>query len=535
MKEQIMQRDNMNFIKNQFGKDLWIQVYGHQNMNGADGLFWTGLIPSEKVEEILKTTRWEHQIGSISPGFTVYGDKNIVYDRTSGNEYEPLLFVRDFSGVKNSYIEVSEEFRLLNNLYYDYNENKYFHILDSGELDLVIKQEQDNVYIKLSYLKRFAAVKQVAIVLYFDIKCTADQTLEELALEPVSEEYFGSDCCFDYNLRNYKATNMKSCSIISGKKLLFGVDIEKCGYWPYDKEKKYEEYIIGVDEDGTEINYNSNPDKLSSYFEKNPTTPNYLTPIYFSKDVLTKYYSKPEFYEVNDGHIRCQGLWLLNIDNSSKDYVSAYLGDLGRDIPNKEQLYWKSFNIVPDGTLSETKFKRDFLAQFANPELSDLKFKQIFIKFKNKWSEEFDWELFLELSDKDKYNFEHLRIPVSKSQVEFDGLVLSLVKTLIDSLNEKALNKVITNKDDLRGSISLIERFLEEQKISQYEQHIQFLRKLQNLRSTGSGHRKGKGYEKTSKEFGLEDGNFIYVFENILKDAILFIEFLEKSFFKSSH
>ncbi|MFJ7638426.1 hypothetical protein [Peribacillus sp. NPDC097225] len=82
---------------------------------------------------------------------------------------------------------------------------------------------------------------------------------------------------------------------------------------------------------------------------------------------------------------------------------------------------------------------------------------------------------------------------------------------------------MISNKDDLKGSISLIERFFEEQKISQYEQHIQFLRNLQSLRSTGSGHRKGKSYEKASEKFGLEDNNFIEVFERILKDAISFI------------
>ncbi|MFJ7638428.1 hypothetical protein [Peribacillus sp. NPDC097225] len=119
MKEQIVQIENMNFIINRFGKDLWVQVYGHRNMNGADGLFWTGLVPSEKVEDALKTTNWEHQIGSMSPGFIKYGNESIEYDRISGDMYEPLLFFRDFSGVKDSYIEISEEFRLLNNLYYD--------------------------------------------------------------------------------------------------------------------------------------------------------------------------------------------------------------------------------------------------------------------------------------------------------------------------------------------------------------------------------------------------------------------------------
>ncbi len=57
--------------------------------------------------------------------------------------------------------------------------------------------------------------------------------------------------------------------------------------------------------------------------------PTYLTPIYFSKDVLAKYYLKPELYEVNDGYIRCQWVWKLDVDNLNKDYVSVYLGDLG--------------------------------------------------------------------------------------------------------------------------------------------------------------------------------------------------------------
>jgi hypothetical protein len=48
------------------------------------------------------------------------------------------------------------------------------------------------------------------------------------------------------------------------------------------------------------------------------------------------------------------------------------------------------------------------------------------------------------------------------------------------------------------------------------------------LRSTGSGHRKGKGYKKASERFNLQNGNFAEVFENVLNDAILFIEFLEE-------
>jgi hypothetical protein len=526
------QMENINFIINRLGKELWVQVYGHRDLNGADALFWAGLIPNEKVAQGLTTSNWEHQIDCVSPGFVRYGRDVITYDRFSGFEYEPLIYHREFSGIKKSYIEISEEFRLLNNLFFEAKDNKYYSVCDNGELEPVVKIEEDNVYIKLNYLKRYASVKQMGIALYFDIKIQSDKSLSELGIEPMSENYKISDCNFDYyiNGNDYALCTNKSYSVIHGKKILFGVSIEECGYWPYDNAKSYEEYILGINEDGKEITFTSNPDNLANNFGANPDSPHYLTPIYFSKDVLTKYYSKPELYEVNDGHIRCQGLWILQIDNLNKDYVSVYLGDLGRDLPHKEQVYWKSFNIMSDGKLSETKFKRDFLAQFADPEIADMRFKQLFVSFKKKWHKKFGWELFLELSEDDEYNFQHLRIPVSNSQVEFDVLILSLVKTLIDSINEKGLNRLIANKEDLKGSISKIERYFEEQNVAGYEAHIKFLRNLQELRSTGSGHRKGKGYNKASERFGLKDKNFAEVFENILEDAISFIEFLDGQF-----
>ncbi|MGM0714146.1 hypothetical protein [Brevibacillus parabrevis] len=531
MDEKFMQIDNINYIINRLGKELWIQVYGHQNMNGADALFWAGLIPNEHMARVLKNTDWEHEIGSYSPGFVGYGSGDYVYNKYSGFEYEPLLFLRDFHGIKESHIEISEEFRLLNNLYYDHKENKYLNISDTGELEPVVKIEKENVYIKLSYLKRFAAVKQMGVALYFDIRFDSKNSLEEMGLNSKYGNHYASDCCFDFNYNNYDSimSQNRSCSIIHGKKILFGVSIEECGYWPYDTQKDYEDFVVGIDDDGQEVKFTSDPDKLGNYFGANPDAPHYLTPVYFSKDVLNKYYSKPELYEVNDGHIRCQGLWLLRVDNLNKEYVSVYLGDLGRDIPQKEQVYWKSYNIIPDGKLSDAKFKRDFLAEFADPEIADMKFKLAFTRFRKKWAEKFGWDLFLELTEADKYNFEHLRIPISNSQVEFDGLTLSLVKTIIDSINEKALNKLIGNSEDLKGSISRLERYLGEQNLTGFEIHIKFLRDLQELRSTGSGHRKGKSYEKVTERFNLVNNNFVEVFEEILERSILFIDFLDQS------
>jgi hypothetical protein len=38
--------------------------------------------------------------------------------------------------------------------------------------------------------------------------------------------------------------------------------------------------------------------------------------------------------------------FILRADVNNDDYVAVFLGDLA-DLPIKEQLYWKSFNIPP--------------------------------------------------------------------------------------------------------------------------------------------------------------------------------------------
>jgi hypothetical protein len=55
--------------------------------------------------------------------------------------------------------------------------------------------------------------------------------------------------------------------------------------------------------------------------------------------------------------------------------VIVFLGDLGRDLPESERAYWRSFNIAPDGPpLSTTAFTRSIRGWFADPARTDLAF-----------------------------------------------------------------------------------------------------------------------------------------------------------------
>ena len=271
---------------------------------------------------------------------------------------------------------------------------------------------------------------------------------------------------------------------------------------------------------------------ISNYFGANPGAPHYLTPVFFKKEVLQRYLSRPNIFSVEAGYLRCQSLWGIEIDNEHKDMVSVYLGDLGRDLPVQEHSHWKQYNIATDARLSTNAVKRDFLCAFTQPEISDLKFKSNFKQFVNTWREQYQWDLFLPLSQNDEYNFKTLHLPITDGQEEFDHLVLSLVKTMIDSLNEKEIVKQFKNPTDLKGGISKLEYWLSELNFPDYQQQIKFLRNLQELRSTGTGHRKGKGYEKAAGVFGLNTDNYVDVFDRILLQANAFILFLAKNFLK---
>ena len=298
-----------------------------------------------------------------------------------------------------------------------------------------------------------------------------------------------------------------------------------CGYWPFEKERKYAEYIIGANEYGEPIYFTSNPIKLGDYFGGNPGAPHYLTPVFFEKAVLHKYMSEPTRFTIENGHLYCGNLWGISIDIDHRDCVMVYLGDLGRDLPECEQDYWKSFNILTDEKISKSSFLRDFMNVASYPQIADVRFKNEYKTLNEKWENGLGWPLFIPLTCSDEYNLENIRIPLGNGQEEFDQQVLALNKILIDSLNEKKIGKDIVLKDDMKG-ISKLEEWMKTNNCKGFEEHIGFLRNLQELRSTGTGHRKGKDYEKIASKFDLSDIDKKADFERILNKAISFLLYM---------
>ena len=529
MTKPIYQSKMLEFIK-QFPNNgkVMIPIYGKTDAYETDAFFQCILFPIGKVAEEMETDD-TNQWRGMCPGFTSYGlgnDADIVYTRFN-NEYnmEPFVIKRDFDGLgKRPEIEIVEEFRLLNNLYFDREKNEYVDLTNDT---VVVKVENDFVMVHRKYLKRYLAVKEMAMLIHIDSRYVLDTLDPDIKAEDYTEKV--DNKIYSVSIGKSGISKEVSFSLIYAKFVIHGCPIKDCGYWPYDENnREYEDFIIGVNDEGDDLTFTSDPSKLADYYGKNPDAPHYLTPVFFRREVLQKYYNNPDRYSIEPGIIRCGAWWSLYIDNESSDYVSAYLGDLGRDLPdNDEQKYWKIYNIAIDGKLSESKLKRDFFSMFSTSESPIFIFQHKYEEINNTFEDKLSFPLFLPLHDDDKYALSGLRIPLLESQPEFDSQVLALTKLLIDSLNEKKLKEGLQLSEEIRGSISVLEKFFETKGLIDYTGIVKFLRNLQELRSASSAHRKGKNYGKIAKVFEIGSISYAAAFEKITNKANAVLNYLD--------
>ncbi len=320
-----------------------------------------------------------------------------------------------------------------------------------------------------------------------------------------------------------------------GKHLFEPLPKSKSGFWPFaeDPKEKYAEFIIDVDKFGDDVTYTSNPNELKTPADPenvrgvNSDAPSYLTPVHFSKQVLDKYYQEPSKYDVRESTLHCGGLWCLFIDDNHEDRVCAWLGDLGRDLPYSEQQHWLIHNIPPKGGVSQTYFKRQLMGQFTNSNQPEHMFKQHYRNLQKVCEEQLSWQLLLPLEEGDEHHFKRLRTSPTNEQHVFDESVLSLTKILIDSLNEKELNKLIpdTDREESTKGITRLEHAFNTCDVVGAENHISFLRHLQALRSSGIAHRKGRNYRKSAQYFGIDNQSLRMVFRKILLQAVDLLEY----------
>jgi len=531
--------------------DVWLKVYCFKREEKDIYATFCALMPNEKnlIKRVLMHPYWEISFDYGYPGFWRGGaDGAIHYERFGRSHgeipFEPLVLCRSFYGLRENSVELSEDFRLYHNLYYDRNKNEFIFIDKSGEEDVAAKIEKINddfkVHIKTIYLRDFLAAKKMVLIRFYDhIRYSEKDLTKELGTDIIiyrkSEENFCYEIIIDP--KSESILNWKAFSRFLAKDMLPPLPQPK--HHDYEflagiNTKKYENFIVGIDSDGNPIECTCNPSVLSPI--------EYLTPTFFKREVLKKYYDQPSKYTVRDNYLSCGSLWGMRYGQNPLGLVHAWLGDLGEYLPYNEQLHWKQFNVLPEGGLGQATIKRELLAEPAEPDGTTHKFKYKFKEFLAFWRNKFGWYLFIPLRKDDEHFMKSLHVPVSEDPLEFDQQIQAMAKILPDSINVPKIKEITgLNDEKIREhfnipnegnvpSITLLEVLLifhfGKAKETAYS-IVQPLRTIQKLRSSSVAHRKGHKYDKVCRNLDLDRRSRIQFFKQLLEDVIRMLQQLK--------
>lgn len=489
------------------GDGPWTIVYDDWRFDNDDnGGRYMAFAQPRMRDRILSHAGWDFTKGDGHPGFRTSHDDTEYYRSSHAPKFEPLVILQHFYSAVPDVLHISEEFKLLMNLWQDPKSGDYYEIKDDGSKELAIRYKDKRIEVRTPLLKRYMAARQLDAVLFIDtrtsVECGGD--VEEFS-DLKFEGQIGNELMYlSRSVGRSPLKNARVGSLVFAKRILPAPPQETCGIWPWDETDPadYPEFIIDEDEYGKPVKYTCDPDRLANYFGKNPDAPHYLTPVFFKREVLQKYYDDSELYTVSDGYLSCSHLWGVEIDNEFFNIISAFLGDIGRDIPSEHWTHWVAYNVPPTQKMSEVAFRRAFLNQPTNSKNPEHRFKLAYDQLQSSWDEHWGWRLHRKAEGPDAGVLQRLRIPVNDTDAELRTQLINLALVLVDYLNEKKLASYLSDTKGDKG-IAKLKKFLEAQSYQHTERDIHLLQKIQGMRSHIAAHSSGSsGQAYLEEELG---------------------------------
>ena len=535
VRERLSQRTTLQDLLRPIGLTEMVTVSGtSQASDGGRHAIHCALIPSIQIQQVLSNLSWDLHRGGGLPGSAGSGVNAEYFRFGDMDRIEPFVIDRWFHNRRDKYVEISEEFRLFHNPYHDRQQERYIKFDDNSDGTVVAVVQPELIKIRMKEIRQFLAIKEMHLSIQFECTAFSDKGLEELGDAERFQEGKTKLACWGLSYADAKpmALGKSTYSILYGKRLIEPLPKSKSGFLGFAEEpERYVDFIIGMDDNGDEIEHTCDPAALSNWFGKNPEAPHEVTPVSFRKEVLDKYYQQPSKYKVEDGTLWCNFAWYLRIDNHHEDKVCVLLKDLGL-LPYQEQLHWRAHNIASEFGYSEVAWRRNFENEWVDSDQPDHIFQQRYRHLAQVCEGNLGWQLLIPLAEGDQYHLQNIRVPSTDEQQDFDGLVLGLATLIPDSLNVAELKSLLQpcrhkdQKGNQKRGIQLLDTLLTACRVDDPTTHIDFLRNLQNLRSSGSAHRKGREYRKVAARFGVEDQDLRTVFANILWKAAALLNYL---------
>jgi hypothetical protein len=529
--ERLLQRRRIEAIRNPTGSSF-VCVHSFEDLQDGFHRF-PFLLPLDQKDNFLSYRSWDKRNDDFKP-FVQFEQKSIdgkrerrIYYLQHGNESGAEALIRTRYYWKNypSEIEIAEEFRLFWNLFHDKNRNILLHCDKHGTEHEVVRVSGSNVEIQLRFLVDYLRAKQMHLALQLEGNYWSKCSLKELGVRTGEAEDAGDLYHLWFNVSDkISQEGYQSISLLSGK-VIIPCPGEVQYNDPYEGDgTTYPAFIVGQDTTGQP--------RTDSWDEKSKGHDNALTPVFFQRAVLGRYFSEPDHYEVDDGDLRCAGFWSLRMDNDHPRYVIAWLKDLGQGLPRAEREHWRKYNIPPDGVPSKTFYTRNIRGWFADPEMPDLRLKQLYPNTNEVWTKSHGWPLWREPKREDRYVFRQVHVCLNEDQSEFDQQNGLLAKLVVDSLNVAEITQALNLKDPPNGSLNRLTLFLTNAGFPEAKQRMKPLYMIQDLRSTGAAHIKGENYADALKKAGLGGLSFVDASMKVFQGAVDFVEWIRTNVLK---
>lgn len=507
--------------------DEWITVFEENPSENYENNIFTFCAmfrtTSEELKEYLSKCDWGFGKDSFGKSiFIQYENSSVKYisGQKKGN-FEYLIAIRNFDKYPTIY-EINPKLVWYGNLCrvgYEYKNPK------SDEVE--IKATEHKVEIRASYLKDFLSASGYYLAVVFDHRRYFKNN--ELADKTDCRKYFGNNYCACWCMNRIDqisklSKNYNCFSSLIGKVIILPYAKPQHEDYKFFKDERYEKFVINIDQNGEEIEFECNPSSLYDGFEANPGKPNLLTPTYFNIKVLDKYKADPKNFKIQDSEIYYLRDWSISFCINEENKVVVWLGDLGK-IPYKEQQYWKSFNESPKGKMEQKFFTRQILNLWTDP--SRLESQLIHsLQVANKYTiKKYNAPIFWELSKADTEIYGSFVIPTNLSIPEYQQFLMKLCKLTVESINTKLFEFVMGDKyDSNKGSIGQLDDFLKFIALDSESIIYSSIKKVYNSRNKLAGHRASmKEYNKVWKRNEDFEVNTIEDAKELLNGIVLSI------------
>ena len=479
---------------------VWTTVYQSLRPDQDFGIFSVFASRSRRPE-MLTRPEWEMHPYDGCPAF--------IEDERGARRYErygrmdntkPVVILLSHDGVLPPMLpQVLEEFRHFHNLWEDPAGGIHKKLRTDGSEEEVCKLTQQHVQIRTTYLRRFQAATQLCLVRFADsiVNTPNHQSWTAAALAPLDQIVRTNHHMWCRDIR-LDIRPWEVSSRIRAKAVTAPPPRDECGAWPWDGRREagasHVDFIVAETPTGDPVEHTCDPEALASDFGVSPELPlGQLTPVFFEKSVLHRYYGDPQKYRVEDNSVSCGALWSLRIDNNQPEHVVVFLYELGVGLPEREQHHWKAHNIAPPGAgLSRAASGRWIEGEWTAPDSPEWQFKHSYDVFTSECRQRLGWDLWRDAIHADGNPLLHrVRMPLTSTAEELNEQARLLDLVLVEALDTQRLREELgVTKSDPRKSISLLEAWFAKIEYPHAQRDITLLRRIHQLRNAAS-HRGG--------------------------------------------